>query len=159
MSNDNDSSKMPPPKFPSSAHSSIKKRKSKRSVDYGSSSNGGSMTSLGTARSAPVTPTSERSSSKVNWFVSSLRISCNYQSLVVNHVSHARNDVPWFIYENFRKEAWIRRVSDQGGQVMEVIWLDQMIVTVSTDLMVPNGLRVQETIRRFLILLLEFCEH
>ena len=66
MSNDNDSSKMPPPKFPSSAHSSIKKRKSKRSVDYGSSSNGGSMTSLGTARSAPVTPTSERSSSKVN---------------------------------------------------------------------------------------------
>jgi len=64
MSNENDCSKMPPPKFPSSAHSSIKKRRSKRSVDYGSGSNGGSMTSLGAARSAPVTPTSDRSSSK-----------------------------------------------------------------------------------------------
>merc|ERR1712226_1502964 len=63
-STENDSSKMPPPKFPSSAHSSIKKRKSKRSLDYGSGNFGSSSTSLGTARSAPVTPTSDRSSSK-----------------------------------------------------------------------------------------------
>ena len=59
MSNDSDSAKMPPPKFSTSAPSAIKKRKSKRSVDYGSSS------ALGTARSAPVTPTSDRSPIKV----------------------------------------------------------------------------------------------
>ena len=64
-SGDTDSVRMPPPKFPSSAHSSIKKRKSKRSLDYGSGNFGSSASSLGTARSAPVTPTSDRSSSKV----------------------------------------------------------------------------------------------
>ena len=61
-----DSAKMPPPKIPSSAHSSIKKRKSKRSLDYGSGSNGNNIVgSFGAARSAPVTPTSDRSLSKV----------------------------------------------------------------------------------------------
>ena len=60
FSNDFDSAKMPPPKFPSSASSGIKKRKSKRSMDYG-----GSISSAGTARSAPVTPTSDRSPNKV----------------------------------------------------------------------------------------------
>ena len=63
---------MPPPKFPSSAPSAIKKRKSKRSVDYGGGSIGGSMTSLGAARSAPVTPTSDRSAVKV--FLSTILI-------------------------------------------------------------------------------------
>jgi hypothetical protein len=57
--------KMPPPKIPSSAHSSSKKRKSKRSLDYGSGSNGGNIVgSFGAARSAHVTPTSDRSLSK-----------------------------------------------------------------------------------------------
>jgi len=63
-SGDTDSARMPPPKFPGSAHSSIKKRKSKRSLDYGSGNFGSSNSSLGAARSAPVTPTSDRSSSK-----------------------------------------------------------------------------------------------
>ena len=63
FSTNHDSSKMPPPKIPSSAHSSIKKRKSKRSMDYGSGSN--IVGSFGAARSAPVTPTSDRSLSKV----------------------------------------------------------------------------------------------
>ena len=62
MSNDSDSAKMPPPKFSTSAPSAIKKRKSKRSVDYGS------VSALGTARSAPVTPTSDRSPIKVFLF-------------------------------------------------------------------------------------------
>jgi hypothetical protein len=66
LSTHHDSAKMPPPKMPSSAHSSIKKRKSKRSLDYGSNSNGGNIVgSFGAARSAPVTPTSDRSLSKV----------------------------------------------------------------------------------------------
>ena len=60
-----DSAKMPPPKFPSAAPSAIKKRKSKRSMDYGGGSSGVGMGSLGAARSAPVTPTSDRSSTKV----------------------------------------------------------------------------------------------
>jgi len=65
FSTPHDSAKMPPPKIPSSAHSSIKKRKSKRSMDYGSGSNGGNIVgSYGAARSAPVTPTSDRSLSK-----------------------------------------------------------------------------------------------
>ena len=61
-----DSAKMPPPKIPSSAHSSIKKRKSKRSMDYGNNTNSSNIVgSFGAARSAPVTPTSDRSLSKV----------------------------------------------------------------------------------------------
>jgi hypothetical protein len=56
--NADDFSKMPPPKF-----APIKKRKSKRPLDYSSSSN-----SLSSSRSAPTTPTTHSPLKEVNAF-------------------------------------------------------------------------------------------
>ena len=135
---------MPPPKFSSSAHSSIKKRKSKRSLDYGNGNFGSSSTSLGAARSAPVTPTSDRSSSKV-WYIKNLDSKYIFVKYLLIRLFPPGTYLTYFLYL-LRMEVLKLFQKDLGGQAMEAIMMEgaRRTVTVIMDLMALNGLGMYE---------------